>query len=105
MNRTGGPVRPRQKYTYATRFPRLPAVLATPSRRGDAASPHSVDLSVRVPGSPSRLVLAELNRAGVGRLDRGDQSGPDAVPLQLADGRDRRPAGTGHRLPQLHRVL
>src|SRR5215213_5896256 len=105
MNRTGGPVRPRQKYTYATRIPRLTAVLATRSRLGDTASTNSVDLSVRVPGSPSGLALPELHRAGVRGLDGGDEGGAHAVPLELADRRDRRPARAGDRLSELHGVL
>src|SRR5215831_3111593 len=48
---------------------------------------------------------AELAAPVPGRLDRGQERGPDAVPLQLADGVDRRAPGRGHRLAQDHRML
>src|SRR4051794_1181058 len=100
LNPTGGPVRPRQNYTYATRIPREPAVLPTPSPATHTEALTSAALSVSVPAScrmgregaqpPQRpaasgLVGAQIHRAGVRRLDRGHERRADAVPLQLPD--------------------
>src|SRR3954469_9865760 len=54
LKRTGGPVRPRQNYTYETPENCCPAGFATTSRADDGQCWIRVDMWVTVPGSPSQ---------------------------------------------------
>ena len=64
LKRTGGPVRPRQNYTYATRDVCYAARFATRSRRDDRQCWRRVDMWARLPGrSPHRPAQPHRSRA------------------------------------------
>ena len=125
LNRTGGPVRPRQNYTHATRDVCCAARFATPSRRDDRQCWRRVDMWARLPGRQShRQPHGSRSRTGPAHharpqalsrpssTDRACAASMAAMSAartpcrsSSADRGDRRAARAGDRLAQLHRVL